>query len=434
VTVSRNNGAQSARRLLVCCVNYAPEMLGSAPYTAGLAGWFRAHGWDVRVVTTYPYYPEWRRRPGDPTFGYRRETEGGVAVWRCPVWLPGSPGGARRLIHYASFAASSLPAMLAQAAWRPAVTLVVAPTLASSPAALLAARLSRGSAWLHVQDFELDVALRLGLLPKASARMLRGVQRRLLRSFDLVTTITPQMAVVAGQSGVEPGRLELLPNWAYLDQVRPLDRPSRFRDTLGLAGDRPVVVYTGSLGRKQGAGLIAAAAELAQRRGSRTLFVVAGEGAAKSELQRTVTSKRLPNVRLLPLQHGDDFNELLNLADAHLIVQAAGVADLVMPSKLSNALASGRPVVVTAADDTGLAQLVRDNDVGVVVPPGDPGALVSGIDSLLSSGAAARRQGDNARAFAEEHLDKDRLLAPLLERLSDGLRPSARDTLRSWPR
>ena len=62
-----------AGRLLISCVNYAPEILGTAPYTRDLAEWFAGEGWDVRVVTTYPYYPEWRRRPGDPRLAYRRE-------------------------------------------------------------------------------------------------------------------------------------------------------------------------------------------------------------------------------------------------------------------------------------------------------------------------------------------------------------------------
>ena len=327
------------------------------------------------------------------------------------------PTGGRRLGHYASFAASSLPVMLAHAAWRPDVVLVVAPTLAVCPEALLTARLSGSRTWLHVQDYELDVALRLGLLPAGAARYLRGVERALLRSFDVVSSITPEMLAVARQLGVEPGALHLLPNWAYLDEVYPLARPSAYRAALGIRDDQRVVLYTGNLGRKQGAGLIAEAAELAQRAGSRTLYVVAGHGADRAPLETAVAEKGLANLRLLPLQQGRDFNELLNLADAHLIVQDAGVADLVMPSKLTNMLASGRPVVVTAADETGLASLVRGNDVGVVVPPGDAAALAGAVDALLSDAEEQARQGARARAYAQQHLDKDKLLAPLLDRL-----------------
>ena len=144
---------------------------------------------------------------------------------------------------------------------------------------------------------------------------------------------------------------------------------------------------------------------------------MAGQGADRARLEAAVAGRGLSNLRLLPLQNGRDFNELLNLADAHLIVQDAGVADLVMPSKLTNMLASGRPVVVTAAAGTGLATTVRDNDLGAVVPPGDAAALAAAVDGLLADDEVRARQGAKARAYAQEHLDKDELLASLLDRL-----------------
>ena len=63
-----------------------------------------------------------------------------------------------------SFAASSSPVVLRQILWRPDVIIVVEPSLACVPSALLAARLCGAKAWLHIQDFELDAALDLGLL------------------------------------------------------------------------------------------------------------------------------------------------------------------------------------------------------------------------------------------------------------------------------
>ena len=187
-------------------------------------------GWDVRVVTTYPYYPEWRRRPGDPRLAYRRERAGGVTVLRCPSWIPGRPTGARRLAHYASFAASSLPASLAHAAWRPDFALVVAPTLASAPGALLAAPP------VAAPQLAARPGLRGGRRPPARAaaaggavRRSSGPRARLLRSFDVVTSITEPMLDVARESGRPRRALVLLPNWANLALVRPLDRPSRFR-------------------------------------------------------------------------------------------------------------------------------------------------------------------------------------------------------------
>ena len=116
------------------------------------------------------------------------------------------------------------------------------------------------------------------------------------------------------------------------------------------------MLYSGNLGRKQGVVTIGDAARRSQDAGSPTVYVVSGAGAEHQALAAGAAAHGLTNLLRLPLQPDESFNELLNLADVHLIVQEPGVADLVMPSKLTNMLASGRPVIATAAAGTALAE------------------------------------------------------------------------------
>lgn len=80
------------------------------------------------------------------------------------------------------------------------------------------------------------------------------------------------------------------------------------------------------------------------------LFVICGEGSERQTLR--TQAQALGNVRFVPLQPLERLNALLKLADIHLLPQRADAADLVMPSKLTGMLASGRPVVATAQPDT----------------------------------------------------------------------------------
>ncbi len=64
------------------------------------------------MVTAPPYYQAWAVSPGFAN-AYRTEQWQGVQVLRCPLWVPRQPGGAKRLLHLASYAVSSLPVMLA---------------------------------------------------------------------------------------------------------------------------------------------------------------------------------------------------------------------------------------------------------------------------------------------------------------------------------
>jgi glycosyltransferase involved in cell wall biosynthesis len=134
-------------------INFAPELTGIGKYTGELAAWLAARGHQVRVVTAPPYYPAWAVSPGYNGSAYRTEQWQVVTVVRCPLWVPRQPGGAKRLLHLASFALSSLPVLLAQVLWRPKLVWVVEPALFCAPAAVAVARLAVN--WVDMAQFAL---------------------------------------------------------------------------------------------------------------------------------------------------------------------------------------------------------------------------------------------------------------------------------------
>ncbi|HUJ87521.1 MAG TPA: glycosyltransferase, partial [Burkholderiales bacterium] len=115
-----------------------------------------------------------------------------------------------------------------------------------------------------------------------------------------------------------------------------------------------------------------------------------------------------PNVAWKPLQPAERLGELLAAADVHALPQRAGVADLVMPSKLIGMMASGRPVVATAAPDTEIWRVLDRR--GLVVPPGDALALADAIERLGTSPELGTRYGMAARAYVEQNLERDKVL------------------------
>jgi colanic acid biosynthesis glycosyl transferase WcaI len=115
------------------------------------------------------------------------------------------------------------------------------------------------------------------------------------------------------------------------------------------------------------------------------------------------------NVTLLPLQPLERLNDLLNAPDIHLLPQRAGAADLVMPSRLTGMLASGRPVIATAGPGTQLAQVVEG--CGLAVPAEDPEVLYEAVLRLVNDRDLRLRLGRAAREYAVEHLGKEQVLA-----------------------
>ncbi len=490
-------------KILIHGINFSPELTGIGKYSGEMAQWLAARGHEIRVVTAPPYYPEWRVGAGYSAFKYRTEdtrykvqgsrgkkkgargkvqeardnvkdsrqkgrTEkhsGSLVVYRCPLWVPAKPSGFKRLVHLASFALSSLPVMLRHIFWKPDVVLVIEPPLMCAPAALLVARLCGARAWLHVQDFEVDAAFDLGILPPGRMRsVVLVIERRLMRAFSRVSTISVNMLRTLHAKGVDAEKAVLFPNWVDLDTIYPLENASSLRAELEISMDKIVALYSGNMGEKQGLEVVLDAAVL-QAQGTRckiqdasgkgqgsrgkgqgtrskgqgtrskgqeargkvkdksrmehgelepcdlnlepdVLFVLCGDGAARQRLRQTYGE--LDNVMWLPLQPLARLNDLLNLADIHLLPQRADAADLVMPSKLTGMLASGRPVVATVHPGTQVASVLAG--CGLVTAPGDAGEFLQAVLRLALDASLRAEYGKMARMYAVEYLDKQGIM------------------------
>lgn len=397
-------------KLLLYGINFAPELTGTGKYTGEMAQWLAAAGHDVRVITAPPYYPAWQVGQGYRARQYRTEHWHGVKVVRCPLWVPQQPGGLKRLLHLASFAVSSLPVLwVAQWRWKPDVVWVVEPPFMCAPAALAFARLRGTAAWLHVQDYEVDAAFDLGLIKGATLRRwVEGAERWLMRRFNRVSTISGRMLERAQAKGVSTERLVSFPNWVDIGGISPLGGPSPYRAELGLPANAVVVQYSGNMGNKQGLEILADVARLLQD-DARIRFVFGGNGSGRADLQMRCAG--LPHVRFLDLQPMERLNDWLGLADIHMLPQRADAADLVMPSKLTGMLASGRAVVATAHADTELGRVVtHDAACGLVTPPEDAAAMAQAIRSLVNDPDLRHQLGANGRAYAERELNRDVIL------------------------
>ncbi len=402
-------------RILIYGLNYSPELTGIGKYTGEMAAWLAERGHQVRVVTAPPYYPAWRIREDYRGKSYCTESAPGQpTVLRTPLYVPEQPTGIKRILHLFSFMVSSIPVMLREMFRRPELIFTVEPTFFCTPMTLFTAACSGAASWLHVQDFEVDAAFDLGLLPAQGPihdAALR-VEKFFVYAFDRVSGISARMVDRALSKGIPPERVILFPNWVDVDAIRPLDLPPR--DNLirrDLASQIPgiegkiILLYSGNMGAKQGLEVLPRLAE-SFRDDPRVHFLFCGDGAFRKQLEELIAG--LSNVTMLPLQPLSRLNDLLNAADIHLLPQRASAADLVMPSRLSAMLASGRPVIATAHPGTQVAQMVEGR--GLPIPAEDALALHSAVLLLLEDTELRLRLGRSARDYAVKHLGKQQVL------------------------
>lgn len=403
-------------KVLVQSMNFSPELTGIGKYSGELVEDLVSAGHEVTVVCAPPYYPSWSVAREHRRWLWTVDRPApGLRIVRCPLWVPSKPSGLMRLLHQASFALSSAPVLLWLALrWRPQLVFTVLPAMMTLPAARVAARLAGARSWLHVQDLELEAAFELGLLRGPMMRDgLRAVERALLKRFDHVSTLSPAMLGRLRDKGVEPRRMGLLPNWSGIAGAAEPDAMLELKRELGLPDACKVVLFSGTMNRKQGLEIML---EAARRLASRPdiVFFLCGEGDQRAVLEKAAAD--LPNVRFGPLQPADRLPALLAMAELHVLPQRRAASDLVLPSKLAGMMCSGRPIIATAPPESEIARLL--GGCGVLVEPGNAAALADAVIELCDDPGLGHRLGFAAWARAEATLSRGVVMERVHERMA----------------
>lgn len=407
-------------RLLIYGINYTPEPTGIGKFTGEMASWLAGRGHLVDAIVGLPHYPYWEVVPAYRHKGFHVEHIEGVRVFRTPHFVPSSLriGAIERIRLESSFSLKAfrywLPILMHGRRYD--AVIAICPPIQVGFYPLLYSFI-RDVPWVfHIQDLQVDIALRLGLLDGRFGKILYSIENLLLRRATRVSTITEAMRRRIIAKGVPKERTWLLPNWSDITFIRPMPRINAFREELRIGEDQLLIMYAGNMGEKQGLELVLQAADhLRHHRHLR--FVLVGAGVARQRLEQMVAEMKLTNVIFLSVQPMERLPEMLAAADVHLVVQKREAADLVMPSKLTNILAAGRPVIATADPGTTLHDVLTSSQAGIVTPPGDLKSFVDALKHLSESAVLREQMGRNARLYAERYLDKERILMEFEEKL-----------------
>lgn len=395
-------------KFLLYSINYAPELTGIGKYNGELARVLSQLGLEVSVITAPPYYPEWCIHP---VFKNRFivQVDAGVKVVRCPIYVPAKLSTFKRLVHLFSFSLTSAGGLLKQLPRKPDILFVVQPTLFCVPFALFFAKLRGIKTVLHIQDYELDAMFGLGMSkPGLLKRLACKMETFLYRRFDMVSSISYSMLKRAESKGVDPAKLLFFPNWSDTDFVNPTIDASRLRQAWGFAQEDKIILYSGNMGQKQGLEIIVEAAKQFSAEPN-IKFLLIGSGAYRATLEQLVANAGLNNVQFKDLQPWELVPQILVMADLHLVVQKLGVADAVLPSKLTNILAAGGHALVTAEDNTELAEIAKKHPgIYYLVPPEQPAAFIAGIKHCLQTNNTPYNA--IARDYAVANLNRDQII------------------------
>jgi colanic acid biosynthesis glycosyl transferase WcaI len=397
--------SRNAVRVAIIGINYAPEPTGIAPYTTGLARGLAKRGYDVRVLTGYPHYPQWKRAEGDR--GFRSESViDGVLVRRLSHRVPRSMSWIGRAVMEATFGLQVLTTR-----WgRPDVVICVTPPLLTTALAAFRARLTwhRPALGVVVHDLYARGVAETGVASGFSARAVRAVESTAIRLADRVAVIhTGFIDALTDGLGVDVRRIREIRNWTH---VLPPD-PSAIEGLRRRHGWDPgevVVLHAGNMGYKQGLENVVAAAELAGRNNSRVRFVLVGDGHQRAKLQ--ASGAGICALEFLTPVSNEEFPAVLEAADVLLVNERPGVAHMAVPSKLTSYFSAGKPILA-ATDAAGItAGELAASGAGMCVPADRPDLLLSEALRLGTDRVLGRQLGEAGRRYCDELLSEEAAL------------------------
>jgi rhamnosyl/mannosyltransferase len=276
-----------------------------------------------------------------------------------------------------------------------------------NPWALLSLAIARPrvplAVWFHSEVVR--PRLQYALFYHPLARTVYGQARRIVVSSPLLAENAAALApyrdrVAVIPFGIDESRWEATPSVSARAEAIRAD-----------AGTRPLVLFAGRMVPYKGVGVL-----LRALAGTDAAAVLVGAGPSRSEwmalarelgiADRVRFPGEVPHAELAALYHACDLFVLPSVTRA----EAFGYVQL-------EAMACAKPVVSTRVD-SGVPWVNRDGETGLTVPPGDPGALRSAIETLARDTALRHRLGaaGRARVRSEFTMDKMRAAAAALYR------------------
>jgi glycosyltransferase involved in cell wall biosynthesis len=390
-------------RILFLTHYFPPEV--NAPATRTLEHcrqWVEA-GHEVHVITCIPSHPAGKPFAGYRARWYQYENVDGIHTHRVWTYLAANRGVVRRSLNYLSFVPTAV-----HRAWRLGrfdVVLGTSPQFFCAVAAWASARL-RGTPWIfELRDLWPESIAAVGAMRRSAAlRVMERLELRLYEDAAAVACVSRAFMRNLASRGIDEAKLEYVPN-GILPEFWSSGAREQARIDLGLSADEILVSYVGTVGMAHGLGSVIDAASALRRRVPRVRFLIAGAGAQLHDVQRTAAERGLDNVTFTGLVGRDRVPSLLAASDVMLVtLTAADVFKTVLPSKMFEAMAAERPVVL--AVDGEARELLERSGGGVACPPGDAAALADAIVRLADAPRLRASMGAAGRAFVEREFNR----------------------------
>ena len=389
--------AEEPLRILLLSQYFPPEVGATQSRMQAFAEHLAARGHEVTIICEFPNHPHGVIPAEYGGHVYEDDRSNPYRILR--VWVKASEEKTQRTRMQFYLSYMGLATAMAPIAGRADVVVATTPPLFTGVAGLALARLNRAPFVLDVRDLWPSAAV--SLMQIDTGRTLRAaewLERMLYRRAAAVVAVTQPFCEHVDRIRNAPPPTTLIPN-GTLEMFLEAE-PENGRAVLGAADDEFVVTFAGTHGIAQGLDTIVRAAPLLEGEAS---FALVGDGPLKAPLVQLAAEAGVRNVAFHDQVPLAETPPLLAASDALLVPLSAHPTfrDFV-PSKLIDAMAAGRPVIVSASGES--ARILEEAGAGVVAAPEDPDDLARSVRWLREHPEEAAAMGRRGREYARLRL------------------------------
>lgn len=390
VSVSTARPAAPAGKIVLVSQHYAPYPSTTAGYMTDIARELARQS-QVIVLSSSPQSATMApAKPGEPE------------VIEIKSWWPEKSALVSRSVAAVLFAIQVFVAVMKHTRKEDVLLCVTTPFTTPYTVAL-AARIRRAASALIIYDLYPDSLVMAGFLHPSSilTKFLRWTNQAMFTRLDSIVVIGRDMtAKLLEYPHISADSISLIPNWATLPvDYREFDADNPFRVR---CGGRFIAAMSGNAGFTHDPESVFEAARILKDN-PEIHFLLSGEGVGWAKIKEMQTATPLPNVTLLERVPDAQLESFLSAADIWIIPYRRNNTGVSVPSRIYNLLAVGRPVIICSEPDAEAALLVREEDIGWVVPPENADAIAEAISAAAAAQAATREKGHRATVVASRY-------------------------------
>jgi len=265
----------------------------------------------------------------------------------------------------------------------------------------------------EVRDLWPEVPIQMGLVKsKLLIKILRWFERFTYKYSKHIVALSPGMMKGIIDAGIEKGKITMIPNFCNTDFFKPEESNKELIKELEGIGE-PIISYAGAISYANNVELIIDTAEKLQKKGQKVLFVIAGDGSLKQELENKSKNLGLQNVLFLGKINKYEVLELYRKSLAILVLFAKlPVLTTNSPNKFFDAISTGKPVITNM--DGWIGSLIEKYNIGFSIDQDDENTLMNAVIEMVNLEENKVKDMElNARKLAVEKFDSDNMVLQL---------------------